>query len=79
LVDGESITLDGETGGVVLLSVMFPVFIYLCEVAPSNVIICGVRTVPKSDDSDPLGDGGNELPFELETPFRDWVGDVVEE
>ena len=80
--EGESVTLKGETGGVVsmlfsvtLFCVMFPVV----NVKSSNVMISEVRLVPKfdalSEDSDPLGDGGNELPFELETSFRDWVGE----
>ena len=88
--EGDSVTLNGETGGVVvsmLLSVTFSV-VKFREFKSSNVMISDVRLGPKcdalSEDSDPLGDGGNELPFELETPFGesdgeyDCVGDVAE-
>ena len=80
--EGDSVTLKGETGGVVsmLLSVtLFCVVFPVVNVKSSNVMISEVRLVPKcdalSEDSDPLGDGGNELPFELETSFRDCVGE----
>ena len=89
--EGDIVTLDGETGGVVsmLLNVtFFCALLLFCVMVPavnwfdvksSNVMISDKRLVPKcdalSEDSDPLGDGGNEFPFELETSFRDCVGE----
>ncbi len=72
-LDGDSVTLNGETGGVVV-SMWFDICVedpFVVDLSSSVTISCEWRLKKywevqllesEDDESDPLGDGGNEFP-----------------